>query len=100
MSDRKFYRFHQNNSGGYFDGPVNVIVEARSGSEANQIAQDRAGIYFDGVEKGFDCECCGDRWYPCWDEEKGDDVPSEYGVPLDESDLKDADRYLVIRYGE
>ena len=19
-------------------------------------------VYFDGVEKGIDCECCGDRW--------------------------------------
>jgi hypothetical protein len=62
----KFYEFKQNNSGGSFD--VNdkltnhVIIQANSESEAIQKAENM-GVYFDGCEKGMDCECCGDRWY-------------------------------------
>ncbi len=60
-----FYTFKQNNSGGWFDiddnVAVNVIIEANSAEEANQLAQQH-GIYFDGVAEGQDCPCCGDRW--------------------------------------
>jgi hypothetical protein len=60
-----FYRFHQNNSGGWFaeddDVAITVHIEANSAEEANQIAQQH-GIYFDGVADGQDCDCCGDRW--------------------------------------
>lgn len=69
----KFYEFRQNNSGGSFDiddargiGP-RVWIEALSAVDADQRAQ-AVGIYFGGVEGGMDCECCGDRWYPAWDE--------------------------------
>jgi hypothetical protein len=61
-----FYTFSQNNSGGVFDIDDNirewVIIE---GNDMNEIL-DRAndiGIYFDGMSKGIDCSCCGDRWY-------------------------------------
>lgn len=67
-----FYVYHQNNSGGEFhiSGWVNrtVAIEADSADEANERAALR-GIYFDGVQKGLDCECCGDRWNrfdPAW----------------------------------
>jgi hypothetical protein len=62
-----FYQYNQNNSGGSFTineakgiGPV-VWIEANSGWEADKIAESK-GIYFDGVEQGWDCDCCGDRW--------------------------------------
>lgn len=61
-----FYCYYQNNSGGSF--VVNdrlapyVIIEANSYDESTSIAE-RIGIYFDGVSKGIDCDCCGDRWY-------------------------------------
>jgi hypothetical protein len=59
--DFKWYRFDQNNSGGSFSQPaLNIIVKARNGDEANQIAQD-VGVYFD-PEFQIDCECCGNRW--------------------------------------
>jgi len=62
----KFYRFRQSNSGGSFvvDKKVchEVIVEASNKEEAIEIAMD-LGIYFNGVDDGFDCPCCGDRWY-------------------------------------
>ena len=63
----KFYELSQNNSGGSFD--VNetlchrLIIEAESEKEAISIAED-LGCYWDGVDNGNDCPCCGDRWYP------------------------------------
>lgn len=83
-----FFEYSQNNSGGFFevdeDVSYNVYIEADSAEEANRKAEE-VGIYFDGCEKGLDCECCGDRWYEAWDNEKGTDTPTLYGVPLDEA---------------
>jgi hypothetical protein len=76
----------QNNSGGFHDYPkwtgpsalggvcayydwrepseaVDVWVMANDSSEACMLASKYAGVYFDGVNKGKDCDCCGDRWY-------------------------------------
>lgn len=76
-----FYTFRQNNSGGSFDRDdyvdIYVIIEASSADKANSIAQS-IGIYFDGVDKGQDCECCGDRWYSV-SENDGTDIPEIYG---------------------
>ena len=71
MTDAKFYEFYQNNSGGYFDTsvPLCLWVEASSAEEACAIAEEH-GVYFDGVDKGIDCECCGDRWYSPLDQPK------------------------------
>lgn len=83
-----FYDFRQNNSGGSFayDEAAGishiVIVEADSVAEANARAQ-RIGLYFDGCESGYDCDCCGDRWYEKYRDDEGDPVPSEYGAPID-----------------
>ena len=61
-----YYKFRQNNSGGYFiiddDVSQTVILEADSAYEANKKAED-IGIYFDGVHCKIDCKCCGDRWH-------------------------------------
>ena len=60
-----FYDFDQNNSGGYF--VVNdklchmLFIEADSKDEAVRKAEE-LGCYLDGVRKGIDCPCCGDRW--------------------------------------
>lgn len=87
-----FFDYRQNNSGGSFvfdkkrGISVNVIIEANSAKDADEIAQSK-GLYFDGVSEGFDCECCGDRWYPrdnYFSTEEGDPVPSLYGTPLTE----------------
>jgi hypothetical protein len=65
----KFYEFRQNNSGGSFNVDNNVahmvLIEANDYGEAITIAES-LGIYFDGVEDGMDCECCGDRWSRPW----------------------------------
>ena len=82
-----FYVFHQNNSGGTYNFSealgigTFVIVEADDYNEANERAKD-IGLYFDGVYKGIDCECCGDRWCPIHEWEKPDNVPSIYDTPL------------------
>ena len=63
-----FYNYRQNNSSGWFQNDdkvgVNVIIEANSAKEADQLAQEKAGIYFGG---GRDCNCCEDRWSEQWD---------------------------------
>jgi hypothetical protein len=80
-----FYEYHQNNSGGVFTYDAKngisttVIIEADSAEEANTRARE-IGLYFDGVDAGSDCACCGDRWYPAW--EAGTESPSHYGEPL------------------
>jgi hypothetical protein len=75
--------FRQNNSGGDFVidehrgiGP-NVWIEADSVDEANEIAMG-LGIYFDGVEDGEDCPCCGDRWYEAWEEHEAPIIHPQY----------------------
>ena len=60
-----FYKLHQNNSGGNHDVTdtlcANLIIEANSEEVALAKAEE-LGCYWDGVSKGIDCECCGDRW--------------------------------------
>lgn len=57
---------------------LNVIIEAENTMEADMIAE-RIGIYFNGCEKELDCDCCGDRWTPAWQD--GTDVPLIYAKP-------------------
>jgi len=75
-----WYHFRQNNSGGSFIGPESIHIEAKTSLEANNIAV-TVGVYFNGVEDGIDCDCCGDRWRSV-DEWDGNDVPSLYGEPI------------------
>lgn len=75
----KFYTFSQNNSGGQFDENLSqyVIIEASSAKEANRKARE-IGVYFNGIDEGYDCECCGDRWVEVC-EEDATEKPSVYG---------------------
>lgn len=83
----EFFTYRQNNSGGSFQKDSNlaefVVIEANGPTHANLRAEE-IGIYFDGCEEGLDCSCCGDRWYKFWADEKGDEVPSFYGVPVEQ----------------
>lgn len=62
-----WYEYSQNNSGGthvYDDNrglSERVFIEADSAKEADKHAKS-IGIYFEGVDSGRDCDCCGDRW--------------------------------------
>ncbi len=80
-----YFTYSQNNSGGTFvvdtDAGINrhVIIRAESAEKANGFAQ-LIGIYFDGVEQGIDCSCCGDRWFRA-DDYEGCACAEIYGVP-------------------
>ncbi len=79
-----FYLYDQNNSGGSFitDSSVCefVFIEAMDADQANSRAED-IGIYFNGVDLGEDCDCCGDRWYPV-SESDAIESPEVYGQSL------------------
>ena len=66
-----FYYITQNNSGGsfYVDQLLchAMFIEADSVEEAKSIAEN-LGCYWNGVDDNIDCPCCGDRWYPSFDE--------------------------------
>lgn len=80
-----FYLFVQNNTHGYYSGPMYVIVEADNAEEANELVLfEGSPVYFDGCKAGRDCECCGDRWYRVYYD--GDETPSIYGEPIKKSD--------------
>ena len=60
--------FSQNNSYGRFEVDDKVChklyIEAETFDEAVEKAEE-LGCYWDRVEKGIDCHCCGDRWDKC-----------------------------------
>jgi hypothetical protein len=64
----KLFLFDQNNSGGGFELDDKLCHRL--------VLEEVTEVYFDGVEDGRDCECCGDRWYGC--EEVEHDNPLEY----------------------
>lgn len=69
-----FFEFDQNNSGGIFTRPAHSVwIEADSADEANKLAEEN-GLYFNGCDDGLDCDCCGDRWYPCTGQD-GKEIP-------------------------
>jgi hypothetical protein len=93
-----FFRFDQNNAGGFYIEPARFLfVEADNLEEAERLAVDH-GVYFDGVRQGIDCECCGDRWYGVSDE---CETPHIWGRPVGEYEdvLKDEGipTYKIIR---
>lgn len=69
-----FYEFDQNNSYGRFDVNENVCHRLFIEADTYEDAKDKAeelGCYWNGVDDGIDCPCCGDRWYD------GDEVDIE-----------------------
>jgi hypothetical protein len=59
----KFYTFGQNNPGGVYHGVQNIIIEADSAEQANNLSF-KHNIYFNVCDADIDCSCCGDRWSP------------------------------------
>ena len=82
MNMTKFYEYSQNNSGGSFavDGDLchRLLIEAETSKQADAIAEG-LGCYWNGVDAGMDCECCGDRWYAQWNDD-GLTFPYSYGT--------------------
>jgi len=99
----KFYEFEQNNSGGSF--VVNerichrIIIEAETEQQAIQKAE-QLGCYWNGVEEGLDCPCCGDRWYSSPSEININQFKKE-GYPVDVySDYDNAEERWFSLFGE
>lgn len=97
----KFYEFPQNNTGGEWDKILGyvVIIEAETPEKANEKAEE-IGIYFDGVENGEDCECCGDRW--CEVDEYDAIEPENLAKELEDIKRRQKDWELssTIRYAD
>ena len=87
------FQFRQNNSHGRWIGPKNVVIQADNAADANDIAANSRDIYFDGVAKGIDCDCCGDRWYPVHDDD-AQAQPSSYGYGGGVTVYSDGDNYI------
>ena len=87
------FQYRQNSSGGRFIGPKFVVIEADNAAEANDIAANSESIYFNGVAKGIDCDCCGDRW-KIVHETDADDL---WGVNMDNPN---SDDFLKILRGD
>lgn len=99
-----WYHFWQNNSGGSFDKDKNisehVLIEATTAEEANEIAM-HIGIYFDGVDKEIDCECCGDRWTRVKESDKieiGDMAPQQYMKDLVNRPWKSLTKHTTFHF--
>lgn len=88
MRKINLYRYCQTNSGGSFkDTKKSYVKDAifplKQKGDFEKIYKDIGVtaktiipkmIYFDGVEKGLDCECCGDRWDELWEDEATTEV--------------------------
>ncbi len=95
--ETKFFTFIQNNSGGSFRSPATyVIIEAQNASEANSLAE-TVGVYFNGCRSGLDCDCCDDRWYSKYEEDKGDDLPAIYDKDAREEAIMGRKRSSTIK---
>lgn len=89
---KKYFEFDQNNSGGSFT--VNKRVTGRlfivaSNKEEALGKAFGLGIYMDGVQRGKDCGCCGDRW----SEPEEVTFPFRYGSMTKEEASKIAKKY-------
>jgi hypothetical protein len=95
----QWYHYSQNNSGGSFTGPaLDVYIQASNSNEADAIAEDNE-LYFDGCSRGWDCSCCGDRWYPCYGEgEDSLDIESICSRERYGSGRSAAD-FMIVPYG-
>lgn len=91
-----YYTFSQNNSGGRFivDDNIDayVIIQAQNPEEASVLAE-KVGIYFNGVESGQDCDCCGDRWSNYLDE--GTEAPQIYDKTIKKFDETKKSKVLL-----
>jgi hypothetical protein len=95
----EFYEFSQNNSGGVFitDDKLchQLFIEAEDAKESIYLAE-RLGCYWDGVEMGCDCSCCGDRWYRSY--VKPLEFPMEWGKST-LSNIEEYAQYMADNYG-
>lgn len=98
----KFFEFDQSNSGGSFitDDKVchRLFIEADSVEEAIEKAES-LGCYWNGVDNGRDCPCCGDRWSGPWND--GESYPMEYDLrnKIVFNSVEEHAQYLANNFG-
>ncbi len=93
----KWFHLDQNNSGGYFiQNDVvseDVFVQAYNAEQATAIARNIVKDYSEY------CECCGERWWECFDDSEGTEVPSRYGKSIyEEYKPFDSKGYATLHY--
>jgi hypothetical protein len=96
--DTNFFRFSQNNSGGYFieneDVAIHLIIEALSAREAKSKMEDITASYSQY------CSCCGERWSSWIDDDDGTEEPQIYGEPITTYRPSYRDETCVIYYSD
>lgn len=98
----KWFVFDQNNSGGSF--VVNdkvchrLFIEADSFDNAVEKAEE-LGCYWNGVDEGIDCPCCGDRWYK-WEDTIDLDEYNNEGYRVGVYDKANAKTRWNKKYGK
>jgi len=96
----RFYIYRQNNSGGVFivnDTVAHYVFIEADTAEAADAKAETVGIYFDGIEKDWDCECCGDRWDRSSRYDYSDNTHL-YDVPIDHYDDAHTDVHQPYAY--
>lgn len=83
MEQLKWFRFDQNNSGGYFIQNDTICEEVFIQAENADKAIEKAQILFD--QHSEYCECCGERWSYCVDDQDGTSEPMIYEVPVSQA---------------
>ena len=104
----KWFEFNQNNSGGSFDVDDKVchrlFIEAESFDDAVKKAEE-LGCYWDGVDDGIDCPCCGDRWSKWNDDPVGIELYKTEGYKsfsygtLYFNNIEEYAQFLADKYG-
>lgn len=94
----KWFTVDQNNSGGYWheneDVAHYVSVQAYNAEEAKSKLNKITSGYM-----GY-CECCGPRWWFCFDDSDGHDVPSYYNQPLNELKTVWSNTHVVLHFAD
>ena len=91
----KWFLWGQNNSGGSFVEDEHLTHRVFIQAETEEEAEAKAfgfGVYYNGVEDGIDCDCCGDRWY----------LPEEVSLPqvyANAETIEEYAQYLADNYG-
>jgi len=93
-----WFEFDQNNSGGSHNVDDKVchrlFIQAPDYRQAEEKATSM-GVYFDGVDAGRDCSCCGDRWYTG----RSITLPINYSEEVVFQSIEEYAQYLANEYG-
>ena len=77
----KWFRFNQNNSGGYFIKDELVCEDVFIQDVSADNAAEKARAIFEDGRDDY-CQCCGERWYLSVDDDEGTNEPEVYGESI------------------